>query len=128
VNHLMTVVAMIVAALTLFLWNRIPAVIVSIGVSLALLFMDILPVNQAPDGFSDPTLIVIFSLFVVAAGLERSDITIWPGQFIIEKVVARQTRLRSSFLLMAFWRDHRRQWGHRCPVAVSGRMALLGNS
>jgi len=37
-NHPAIVFAMIAAAVTLFIWNRIPAVIVSIGVSLALFF------------------------------------------------------------------------------------------
>jgi hypothetical protein len=95
-NHQTIAFAMTVAALTLFFWNRILVVIVSNGVSLTLLFTGILPVNQALGGFSDLTVIFISSQFVVAAGPEAPCITIWSGHFIIEKMGARRTGLRSS--------------------------------
>src|SRR5215510_11430120 len=81
-NHVTILFAMIVA-LTLFSWNRIPAVVVSIGVSLALFFTGILTVTQAWDDFGDLAVIFISSLFVVAAGVEASGITSRSSQFII---------------------------------------------
>jgi hypothetical protein len=83
-NHLAIVfTTMIVAALPPFIWIRTPPAIVLTGVSLAVFFTGILRANQALGGFADPIVIFISSLFVVAAGLEASGITIWSGQFII---------------------------------------------
>jgi hypothetical protein len=48
------VFTIIIAALALFIWNRVSAVIVGIGVSLALLFTGILSGNEAVAGFGDP--------------------------------------------------------------------------
>jgi hypothetical protein len=71
--------------LTLSIWNRIPAVIVSIGVSFALFFTGILRAIQALADFGGLTVIFISSLFVVAACLGAFGITSWSGQFIIER-------------------------------------------
>ena len=77
--------SLIVAALALFIWGRVPPVIVAIGVSLALFFTGILPVSQALGGFGDLTVVLIASLFVVATGLEVSGVTTWAGQLLISK-------------------------------------------
>jgi di/tricarboxylate transporter len=95
------VFAIILVVMALFVWNRVPAVIVSVGVSLALFFTGILPVNQALSGFGDMTVIFIAGLFVVAAGLEASGVTTWAGQLIIEKAGASQTRLMVLIMLIA---------------------------
>jgi di/tricarboxylate transporter len=77
--------ALIGISLALFIWGRVPAVLVAIGVSLALYFTRILPANQALGGFGDLTVILIASLFVVAAGLEASGVMTWAGQLLIKQ-------------------------------------------
>ena len=62
------VFAVILGALALFIWNKIPAVIVAIGVSLALFFSGILTGAEVLAGLGDPTVILIAGLFVVGAG------------------------------------------------------------
>jgi di/tricarboxylate transporter len=97
VNDAAIVFALIVVVVALFMWNKIPAVIVGIGVSLALFFTGILNANEALAGFGDPTIVLIAGLFVVAAGLEASGITAWASQLLIEKSRGNETR---AFILL----------------------------
>jgi di/tricarboxylate transporter len=92
---------LIVVALGLFIWGRVPAVIVAIGMSLALFFTGILPANQALAGFGDLTVILIASLFVVTAGLEASGVTTWAGQLVIKQAGGSRTRLLVLVMLLA---------------------------
>ncbi|HEY1543391.1 MAG TPA: SLC13 family permease [Xanthobacteraceae bacterium] len=92
---------LIVVALGLFIWGRVPAVIVAIGMSLALFFTGILSANQALAGFGDPTVILIASLFVVTAGLEASGITTWAGQLVIKQAGESRTKLMLLIMLLA---------------------------
>lgn len=93
--------AIIGGALALFIWGRIPAVMVAFGVSLALFFTGILSVQQALGGFGDMTVILIASLFVIAGGLERAGVTVWFGQKLIQQAGASETRLMTLLTLLA---------------------------
>jgi len=62
----------VIAALALAILNRVPTVIVGIGVSLAPLFTAILRGNEAVTGFGDPTGILIAGLFLVVVGSAAS--------------------------------------------------------
>jgi di/tricarboxylate transporter len=111
------VFTIIIAALALFIWNRIPAVIVGIAVSLALLFTGILSGNEAVAGFGDPVVVLIAGLFVVGAGLEAAGVTTWAGQLLVEKAGASRTRLMILvFLLVAIF---------TATISVNGTVAAL---
>lgn len=76
-----TIVFAIVAGIVvLFIWNRIPVVLVAIGTALALYATGVLDLAQALGGFGDPAVIFIASLFVVSAGLDATGVTAWAGQ------------------------------------------------
>ena len=96
-----TTFILIVAALGLFIWGRVPAVIVAIGMSLALFFTGILPANQALAGFGDLTVILIASLFVVTTGLEASGVTTWAGQLVIKHAGEDRNKLLVLIMLLA---------------------------
>ncbi|HHP7233940.1 MAG TPA: SLC13 family permease [Desulfobacterales bacterium] len=91
------VFAIIIGALALFIWNKIPAVIVGVGVSLALFFTGILTGADVLAGLGDPTVILIAGLFVVGAGLEASGVTTWAGQVLVEKSAGSP---KKAFLLL----------------------------
>lgn len=86
--------------LVLFVWNRIPIGIVSIGAALALYATGIVDLNQALSGFGDPVVIFIASLFVVSEGLDATGVTAWAGQQLIERVGNSQTRLLVLTMLL----------------------------
>jgi di/tricarboxylate transporter len=80
----------VAATILLFIWNRLPLVVVAMGSALALYFAGILTLNQAFAGFGDPVVMFVAALFIVTAGLEATGITAWVGlQF--ERIVAGRT-------------------------------------
>lgn len=111
------VFAVILAALALFIWNKIPAVIVAIGVSLALFFSGILTGPEVLAGLGDPTVILIAGLFVVGAGLEASGVTTWAGQLLVEKSGGSKTRAFVLLCLLAALAT--------ATISVNGTVAAL---
>ena len=79
--------------IVLFVWGRVPVVLVALGSALALYATGILTMNQALAGLGDPVVIFIASLFVVSAGLEAAGVTAWAGQLLIAKSGESRTRL-----------------------------------
>lgn len=71
------------ASIVLFVWNRIPVVVVAMGVGLSLYATGILTLNQSLAGFGDPAVIFIAALFVISAALDRTGVTAWAGQMLI---------------------------------------------
>ena len=108
---------LIAVALALFIWNKIPAVIVGIGVSLALFFTGILSANEALSGFGDPTVVLVAGLFVVSTGLEAAGVTTWAGQLLVETSGARRTRAFIFVCLLAALAT--------ATVSVNGAVASL---
>ena len=86
------VFAVVAGIVVLFVWNRIPVVLVAIGTALALYFTGVLDLGQSLAGFGDPAVIFIASLFVVSAGLDATGVTAWAGQLLINQ--AGQSRVR----------------------------------
>lgn len=88
--------AILVLAVVAFVSNRVPLVVVAIGVSLALFFTGVLTLPEALAGFGDPTVLFIAGLFVVSEALDATGITAWAGQ----KVIARAGTKRRTLLLV----------------------------
>jgi hypothetical protein len=66
-NPIVTTGLIIAAAIILFVWNRLPVIIVAMGVALALYATGVLTLNKALAGLGDPSVIFIASLFVISA-------------------------------------------------------------
>jgi di/tricarboxylate transporter len=111
------VFTVIMAALALFIWNKIPAVIVAVCVSLALFFSGILTGPEVLAGLGDPTVILIAGLFVVGAGLEASGVTTWAGQLLVEKSAGSKTRAFVLLCLLAALAT--------ATISVNGTVAAL---
>lgn len=89
-----TLLFLIVAAtIILFVWNRLPLVVVAMGSALSLYVSDILTLNQVFRGFGDPVVIFVASLFIVTAGLEATGVTAWIGQKFERMVAGSPERL-----------------------------------
>lgn len=85
--------AIIGVAVVLFVWNKLPVVLVAMGVALSLWATGVLTLPQATAGFGDPAVIFIASLFVVSSGLEVTGVTAWAGQLLI-KLAGEESRTR----------------------------------
>jgi di/tricarboxylate transporter len=70
----------VLATIGLFIWNRLPLVVVAMGSALALYVTGVLPLDQVFRGFGDPVVMFVASLFIVTAGLEATGVTAWVGQ------------------------------------------------
>jgi di/tricarboxylate transporter len=91
--------AIIAAVVGLFVWGRLPVMLVALMVPLALFFTGILPLDQVFSGFGDTVIIFIAGLFVVAAGLEAAGVTAWVGQWL-SRVVGSSPLKLSLFTLL----------------------------
>lgn len=85
--------AIIVTVVSLFIWGRLPVMLVALMVPLALFFFGILPLDTIFSGFGDPIIIFIVGLFVVAAGLEAAGVTAWVGRLLARVVGSNPTKL-----------------------------------
>ncbi|WP_313348871.1 SLC13 family permease [Paracoccus sp. (in: a-proteobacteria)] len=94
------VFAIVAAIVVLFIWDRLPVIVVCVGAALALWASGILTVQEALAGFGDPAVVFIAALFVVSAGLELSGVTAWAGQLLIRHAGTSRTRL--IVMMMAF--------------------------
>lgn len=110
--------AIIAGAVVLFVWNRLPVVMVAMATAIALYATGVLPLDAALGGLGDPAVIFIATLFVVSAGLEATGVTAWAGQLLITKAGAEsRTRLLVlTSLLVAFL---------TALISVNGAVAAL---
>jgi di/tricarboxylate transporter len=83
-SDILVLVAIVLAAVVLFVWNRIPVILVALGVGMALYASGIVTLGQALSGFGDPAVMFIATLFVVSAALDRTGVTAWAGQALIK--------------------------------------------
>ncbi|MGK7869857.1 SLC13 family permease [Falsiroseomonas sp. E2-1-a20] len=90
--------AIILVAIILFVWNRIPVIIVAMGVGLALYATGLVTLNQALSGFGDPAVMFIATLFVISAALDRTGVTAWAGQMLI-RGAGEESRTRLMVLI-----------------------------
>ncbi|MBK5928609.1 SLC13 family permease [Rhodobaculum claviforme] len=84
VNLLLLIV---LGTIALFVWNRLPLVVVAMGSALALYATGLQSLDQVFRGFGDPVVMFVASLFIVTAGLEAAGVTAWIGQQF-ERLVA----------------------------------------
>ena len=89
----------IAVAVVLFVWNKLPVVLVAMAVALALWATGVLTIGQALSGFGDPAVIFIASLFVVSTALEMTGVTAWAGQLLI-RGAGEESRTRLLILTM----------------------------
>ena len=89
----------IAVAVVLFVANKLPVVVVAMAVGLSLWAAGLLPLTDALAGYGDPAVMFIATLFVVSAALEKTGVTAWAGQLLIEKA-GEDSRARLLVLMM----------------------------
>jgi di/tricarboxylate transporter len=92
--------AIVAGVVVLFVWDRLPVIVVALATSLALWATGVLDLGQSLAGFGDPAVIFIASLFVVSAGLDATGVTAWTGQFLIRQAGESRTRLLVLMMLL----------------------------
>lgn len=85
-------------ALILIVSNRIRADMVALLVLLTLILTQVVPLNEALDGFSRPAVITIMGLFILSAGLENTGVVQWMADRLREIGAGREGRLVVMFM------------------------------
>jgi di/tricarboxylate transporter len=76
--------SILVAAIALFAWDRIPADVIALGVMLAIIVTGLLPPDKAFAGFSSDTVMMILGLLVMSAGLIQTGVVEVAGRYIFD--------------------------------------------
>jgi di/tricarboxylate transporter len=93
--------AIIGAAMVLFVWNPIPAAMVAVCASLALYFTGILTAQEMLAGFGDPVVILIAALLAIGAGLEVAGVGAWAGQLLMRRTGENETWRLVAIMIVA---------------------------
>ncbi len=109
--------AILVLAVAAFVSGKVPLGVTAIGVSLALFFTGVLPLNAALAGFGDPTVLFIAGLFVVSESLDATGVTAWAGQKVIGAAGTKRTVLVVVICLLVA--------GLTSLITVNGAVAAL---
>ena len=80
-------------AIVLFVWNKLPVGIVAIGVALALYVTGVLNFEQTLAGFGDPVIVFIAALFVVSEALDATGVTAWAGQQLVKRAGTKRSTI-----------------------------------
>jgi di/tricarboxylate transporter len=74
--------AILCGAVVLFAWDRIPADVVALGVMIAVIATGLLPPDKAFAGFGSDTVLMIFGLLVMSAGLVQTGVVEAAGRWL----------------------------------------------
>jgi di/tricarboxylate transporter len=74
--------AILIVAIGLFAWDRIPAEVIAIGVMLATILAGLLSPEQAFAGFGSDTVMMLLGLLIMSAGLFQTGVVDSVGHYI----------------------------------------------
>ncbi|MCA9862196.1 MAG: anion permease, partial [Thermomicrobiales bacterium] len=92
-NDITITLSILLGAIVLFVWNRLPVATVALLVALSLWATGVLTMQEIFEGFGSPTIILIAALFVVAEGLDAAGLTTWAGQLLVQHAGGSRVRL-----------------------------------
>ena len=78
--------AILIAAVALFAWDRIAADVVALGVLLAVVSTNLISTEQAFAGFGSSTVMMILGLFIMTAALSNTGIVDIVGRYVLSHV------------------------------------------
>ena len=76
--------AILMASILLFAWDRVAADVVALGVMLAVIVTGVLPADKAFAGFGSDTVMMILGLLIMSAGLIQTGVVEIAGRYIFE--------------------------------------------
>lgn len=88
-----TVFIVLGGTIALFVWNRLPVIVVAVGSAVALHLAGVLSLGEALAGFGDPVIAFVAAIFIVTAGLEATGVTTWAGQHFERAAAGSPARL-----------------------------------
>lgn len=107
----------LIAAIIIFLTNRIPPAVVALGVALALFLTGTLGFEDAIAGFGDPIVVYLGGLFVVSEALDATGVTAWSGQQLTRRIGHNKTLVLVALMVLSA--------GLTALISVNGAVAAL---
>jgi di/tricarboxylate transporter len=92
------VLGILIIALVAFATERVRVDLVALGIMVALMVLGIVTPQEGLSGFSNPATVTIAAMFVLSAGLQRTDVPGLVGNYIIH--LANKSETRIILLLM----------------------------
>ena len=92
------VLAILIAALVAFATERVRVDLVALGIMVTLMVLGIVSPAEGLSGFANPATITIASMFVLSAGLQRTNLPALVGAHIVQ--IAQKSERRLILLLM----------------------------
>lgn len=96
-----TTLVILGVSIVLFLTNRIPLGAIALLVALSLWATQVLSLDAALAGFSDPTVLFIAALFVVSEALDSSGVTAWAANLVLSRGKTTHRSLLLVIVLLA---------------------------
>jgi di/tricarboxylate transporter len=87
-----TCLSILAVAVVLFAWDRVPAEVIAIGVMLAVITTGLLAPDQAFEGFSSDTVMMILGLLIMSAGLIQTGVVNIVGSHVF-KIAGRNSSI-----------------------------------
>jgi di/tricarboxylate transporter len=100
-SDLLVVLALLVAAIAMFIANRPRMDAVGLIMIIALPLTGVITMGEALAGFADPSIVLIAALFVIGEGLVRTGVARRLGDWLGAKAGASETRLLVLLMLTA---------------------------
>lgn len=116
-DALVATTTILIAAVIVCIWNRLPPPIVALGVTIALFFTGAVTFEQAIAGFGDPIVIYLAGLFVVSEALDATGVTAWAGQLLTRRVGEKRSAVLIALMLLSA--------GLTALISVNGAIAAL---
>ncbi len=98
-SDIQTVFLIVVVTIGLFIWNRLPLIVVAMGSAVSLYLTGLLTLGETFSGLGDPVIVFIAAMFVVTAGLEATGVTAWAGRLFEDAVSGSRMRLQVLSML-----------------------------
>ncbi len=92
------VLGILIVALVAFATERVRIDLVALGIMVVLMVLGIVTPQEGLSGFSNPATVTIAAMFVLSAGLQRTDVPGLVGNYIIH--LANKSEIRIILLLM----------------------------
>lgn len=115
--ELFITLAILIAAIVLFVTNKVRPDLVALMALSGLLLSGILNIQEALAGFANPTVIMLAGLFVVGGGIVRSGLADQAGQLLLKYAGNKETRLFILIMLVVAIVG--------CFISNSGTVAIM---
>jgi di/tricarboxylate transporter len=91
--QILILILLLLVALGMFWWERVPSEVVGLGLLLALAFTGLVPADAAFAGFGSDTVIMILGLLILTAALERTGVVDLAGRAVLRNASDNPDRL-----------------------------------